>query len=861
MIKRIKKEELPFSIAEVIAIRSMIIIAVVGVVAEIVFHGILCTDSSEDLNGFSQTILQIQSSISTLSVALIALIVGNINDTYMGISYTNYYLNIKPKYFTQKRIMLFSLLLIVIGVLFHLDRCYYLVISSFLISLFPIIISILALYSAFDGVSKINKEIYKYYNEVMYSLDTPFEIKAKMLMDFINEWCTKKELSRPELLKYKEHFQKGYSQILTTSDKISGQPLEILQELGEQILSFLLSSDNINELKCGIELTDLIFEDIQNLIIKDECRFDMKQDFSLFSSISDKLCNAIFEVPIEILQSTIKIEYFIYNVRSIQFEIGSEKNREIELSELKFFVLKLGYYLKKRITFGETYKKRYWGSLFSYIQNDYTPKILSDKIDEYNSFNIELSFSYFYTLLLNGHTDVLKTYFFNNHLESLRKYNYNTVFVVLAAHSYLFYVAECAYVDAVDEQIRKRAKELLYDNEVRYAINLFHNKLIRILYDNNFLNIEFYKKMDIFMRRYELLKKDRNIQTVLISRTVRDYFLYFCAYLDKYNNKKPILSEILRDNEFIMYAGNLDDTVKKRFYNLIISTHSEIDAQNDEKKINCDLRKISSDINGTFRKVLKRKFFGIAIADSKKYKNIDTDELSCKVEQKLVKKLSEELSCIVSDITSKPVVSSTTSDIYLYALEMNTNNVDENMLDSVFEEICGNLIISLANDLRNNTGIKIIDKSDTKYDDKEYLEYIATNNIKLMLGDESVYKPKRYKYYNEYVELTEDCEQIATDYMGSALILKENSLKFSIDILTISIDSLSENEILAKAEYDSENDRYKYELFGDYSVLFDKEELLNYVNMYRKKVTVGAKITIQTFDKEVGAIVERYDEF
>ena len=62
----------------------------------------------KDINSFSLTILQIQASVGTLIIAIIALITGNISDSYMGVSISDFYLNIKPWKLTQK-ILIFIL--------------------------------------------------------------------------------------------------------------------------------------------------------------------------------------------------------------------------------------------------------------------------------------------------------------------------------------------------------------------------------------------------------------------------------------------------------------------------------------------------------------------------------------------------------------------------------------------------------------------------------------------------------------------------------------------------------------------------------------------------------------------------------
>lgn len=76
---------------------------------------------------FALVILQIQATIDTLTIAIIALISGSISDSNMGIAFSNYFLNIRPFIFKQKRIIISSLLLLVINIGFYIAGWYCLV--------------------------------------------------------------------------------------------------------------------------------------------------------------------------------------------------------------------------------------------------------------------------------------------------------------------------------------------------------------------------------------------------------------------------------------------------------------------------------------------------------------------------------------------------------------------------------------------------------------------------------------------------------------------------------------------------------------------------------------------------------------
>lgn len=61
----------------------------------------------DDIEAFSLTIIQIQATVGTLIFTIIALITGNISDSYIGVSISDFYLNLKPWKLTQKYLLLF----------------------------------------------------------------------------------------------------------------------------------------------------------------------------------------------------------------------------------------------------------------------------------------------------------------------------------------------------------------------------------------------------------------------------------------------------------------------------------------------------------------------------------------------------------------------------------------------------------------------------------------------------------------------------------------------------------------------------------------------------------------------------------
>lgn len=106
----------------------------------------------EDIESFSLTILQIQATVGTLIIAIIALITGNISDSHMGVSVSDFYLNIRPWKLKQKILIFLSLGLCLTGVICHSLKLYNVVFYLFVATLIVVSISVIEIYSAINGL-------------------------------------------------------------------------------------------------------------------------------------------------------------------------------------------------------------------------------------------------------------------------------------------------------------------------------------------------------------------------------------------------------------------------------------------------------------------------------------------------------------------------------------------------------------------------------------------------------------------------------------------------------------------------------------------------------------------------------------
>ena len=106
--------------------------------------------------------LQVDATILTLTIALVTLISGSITDSFMGISYSDYFLNLRPKRYKQIVIIFLSFIYFSFAVVFFLLGVYYLVCGFLFCEILLVLFSVFSLYSIFQGEYSIQKEISAY---------------------------------------------------------------------------------------------------------------------------------------------------------------------------------------------------------------------------------------------------------------------------------------------------------------------------------------------------------------------------------------------------------------------------------------------------------------------------------------------------------------------------------------------------------------------------------------------------------------------------------------------------------------------------------------------------------------------------
>ena len=159
----------------------------------------------ENLGDVSLVILQIQGTIDTLAIAVHALLGGRIAESYMGISLIDYMLNRKPVYLTQKKVIIYLIVILSLSVFCHLIKLYNLVFAFLFVSEGFILFSVAEIYEIFSGHIEIEDEIKSYL--IHQIINKPYSERLNLAYKFCHGWETViSKQSEPEFETYGQIF-------------------------------------------------------------------------------------------------------------------------------------------------------------------------------------------------------------------------------------------------------------------------------------------------------------------------------------------------------------------------------------------------------------------------------------------------------------------------------------------------------------------------------------------------------------------------------------------------------------------------------------------------------------------------------
>lgn len=857
--KKIRKK---YFLLEISGIVGIIVCLVLGICLDwnvLVKKNILI--SINDIESFSLTILQIQATVGTLIIAIIALITGNISDSYMGVSVSDFYLNIKPWKLKQKILIFISLGLCLAEIFFHLLKLYNTVFFLFVATLIAIAISINEIYSAFRGKNIKSFEIEAYIDYILTS-DVGFYKKDNIYQNFVLDWQEIIDLQdKQSYEKYLSIFEKcmiGLWEYKTEQSLIS------IQQQCYSMSYCLLGSAKITTKERGIGFIQKVYEVIWKEIKKESPKgvnILNKGEFYLFSEICSELVQSIDDINVESVEKRIKFDYLSDLI--LKVAIWSRQNRDEdndkklddsryynhgydnEINELNYFARYLGYYLKKQESKGNIINYNFWSKVLSGWSMFSTSNVPEGECQVFLKAKVLVYFNYCYGMLLYGHENVVKNGLYLTGLRNVISLDnkYQAIFY-LSIHCFIYYLAERESDVCVSDKIRKGAKNILEDEKVKRAFESFLDMLAEKC---QWLDLSIPKQLYQILERYELFPMYDNVKTMIIENVVLDFYIFLILFMSQQYFLPELLEKNINDMEMFRYVQNGNESKTKEMlhslFRLIFAG-----AKSDEK-IDVEVDLMYDNLEKTVKRKQKAKYIQLAKKEQREYEvNINEEEICERIRTETIRKIEEQFSSILAenDKQNEVIV------IDLLTLDGYTQSVQNTKLDGYYTHIDGMFLFGIIKFLYQKQVAEVKSRFDDFTGDKEFMEYLSINNLHLLLGSQYILKNRDYRLREEYKKFVEDYETIYTADVNVGLALKRNSVQVCLHDVNVSIHSPNIAE--SDAEYDEKTGRYRYSIINGIPIDFEESELTEFLYNNRKVISVNAEISIQVNEKPCGTI-------
>ena len=833
---------------EKVGMATVIICIVWGIVAELCVLNGNAWIFIDDINSFSLTLLQVQASVGTLTIALVALISGNISDEYMGVSISNYYLDIRPRFLSQKVIIIWSIILVFLNVGFHIFGLYNLVMGVFFSTGILIIISVVELYEIFRGKTDLVDEIKSYLLFVANNSSYIFAKKNSIFRKFSKDWAeNSSNQAQVEYEEWLEIFKIFVSDLLTYN---SDESVELIESACVMKSRCLLNSNSVSDNEKGILFIAEIYEFLSSLIRKGQ--FDISNvtiKFALFGQVSLDLKEMITNISIERLKKCLDWANLSDDVATTAVFFVNDTDEVIEeFEDIVMFSALLGQCLaKQRKKNNElaVVNDTYWRKLISNL-HFYAYGVPSNMEEVYLLHKVDMYFALYAGLIFNGFGFLVKENFYYSVLQKVHSRNIYMELLGLTTHCYLYYLSYKESEECIEKEVSSYALDIIKDEKV---INYFCHFIEGIFSTNSeIFDVDIEKVIYENLRRYERFPKYSDSKTMIMENVVREFYIFVVAYAKHLFFNRDIFEMSIRGQAIIYYeylCGYMEKGTKENFLILhSLISDEKIDEASREKEIDLIFHKLEAYISKCYKEQRVKEAKQI----QKDYlKNTDSEEVKKRIRERIHSYFGEELASIIKEDVSKECG----IKIRLLKMEVFTKDLNEHILNHFFSSMLATVISLIKEELLKKKCVKQIKRNE--FNDIEYMSFLKKENIKMLLGADYVVKNKNRNNDKEFKKLTADFLCVYTRYMQDGLALSEGSISLSIQDIVVAIRPVS--LIGSKAIWSEEKNKYKYEMSGGVTALFEEEELKEYLENERKVVDITLKANIGINNEQRGFLI------
>lgn len=769
----------------------------------------------------------IQATVSTLSIAVVALITGFFSENIYGISVIGYITSIRPWAFKHKNLILFDLIIIAVNYYLVSMKYYNISIVIFIMSIAISCILVKDISVIFKGKNNLNNEIHDYI-----------------------------------LANYKKYIPQLHKEILTNAE--SGNITLLYSDLDLLVDIFDAEITKANELTETVKnLENILGNLFKDFYIRNSTETNIKilSCIYRFYEIANKDENNI--IPLDIWYNTYHeyfnaLDKFNYNQLTdhpkFNFELYRAqliKNRVIEANEEGNLIQKNGYGLEyysyyiydsvlnnsdRKLTNEQIdyLKKRIYGNIYSDLFFRFDREQFKNE-----KYLLLTEFCYLIRLFIEkGESDFLNTQYFSELKCGNNRSCFSVSFVI--SMIYIYYVTQ-------RESLYNGKEEKLNACEVLKKSRGIFKDLIYYI-DLKWIMENHYKFLKNLLNSWERFENGK-AKTLIMEPTIVDFIIFFS--LEKYLQEKEIY-DILK-------------LITNKSYILLYSRYFDNDASN---------------IKDVFEKFTK-EMFGIdddnhtesktQLLKSALSKICKEESISQGIENKITKSSLQMLSYnlrmranSISDEILKPFMKSekpsdtdVRKKVCIFNDQLSNYSINDSRYLDYFESLFPSVILNtLLRYIRPSLIVKKV-----KFDNKSKQRKLIALNEEYSKGS-NVYIGNRDTFYDEddpelLMKYTSKMTHYSvTDGYNKLFLIDSNLIYFDINNIEIEYLSFDESNVDNMADVKHNGDEILYNISNGLYVPFDKKELIDHLNRTRQTIRIVADIEYKLLDNTVGSGIE-----
>ena len=795
-----------------------------------------------DINNVSLVSLQIQATITTLTLTIIALLSGNITDSYMGISISAYFLELRPVILKQSRIIILEFAALALSVVFHIVGFYNSVFSCLIASMFIIIMAIFEIYAVFKGRKNSEDEISLYVNYLIEEKDNYLEIGKNFLYDW------KKIVVDQSVEEFDFYLQMFFS--LINNIFLNHKKTDEINELAESIALFLLTNESAN---CKCKGVNFVIKFYENVCIWISCNQEVVKEIegsiSLISLVYKELYSAFMAVGVERLErENFQFDDLAEYVFRVVSWIGYLENKHsFEVTAINYIARFLGRFLKVENKKGNIINSSYWKSIIMDNYDYLVYGIPEESKTFYKDSLVLRDFNIIFGYLFDGQLEyVIDGFFLDGISEIYEIKDESLVFKTMLIHCYMYYLAYRESNECIEKNLQENIKKMITEKSVVESINNFYYCLSK---KDTLLDDDFENKIRSTLSSYELSPEHCNSKTSIIDGVIRDYCLYVTILISRCSHDNGLLERLLNVQEYspLLKNSRLEE-LKKKFVNL----HSMF---NKENLSDDEVKKKSEEMICIFTSVMKEKY--------KKYicdiaENIQKDFSVKNIKEREIKKIEEiiidKFKSYFDYFSKQCGTLETYEKVCVLSIKEPTDMmVNYDCRGDISNYANAKFIEWIIDTLSSHFGVSIIDRNSKFNSDEDFRNYLQSHNYNILVGSRYPFDIIDYQDYDKHNEFISSRDCLFSVARRKGMALRKNSLFLKLNDVIVEISTPSIEDVRVKRS--KESGLYVYTTVDGVKLEFEKEDLQKYIYNEYKVVKVYVNVTIGFSDNVDDAVI------